>query len=102
MKMLASCSSIRNFLLHINDYEKDQHLLFFFLAAVDCGPLLDPTFGRVTLTGTFFGNVATYECFLGYEIVGQVTRTCQSDGTWSGAAPECERKCLDVKPYYYV
>ena len=34
-------------------------------------------------------TVATYSCDTGYTFNGGSTRTCQSDGTWSGSDPTC-------------
>ncbi len=36
------------------------------------------------------GTVATYTCNTGYTLTGDTTRTCGSDGMWSGKAPTCE------------
>ncbi len=36
-------------------------------------------------------TVATYTCVTGYTLKGD-TRTCGSDGVWSGSAPVCRRK----------
>ena len=38
------------------------------------------------------GTVATYTCVPGYTLNGGITRTCGSDGMWSGSAPVCQRK----------
>ena len=38
------------------------------------------------------GGVATYSCDFGFFLVGNRTRICSSDGTWSGMAPTCEHK----------
>ena len=35
------------------------------------------------------GSVATHSCDHGYVLNGSSTRTCQSDRSWSGAAPVC-------------
>ena len=40
------------------------------------------------------GGVATYTCDSGFTLVGDPTRICGSDGTWSGMAPTCERKFI--------
>ncbi len=38
-------------------------------------------------------TVATYTCVTGYTLTGgSNTRTCGSDGVWSGFAPVCHRK----------
>ena len=58
--------------------------------AVDCGALTNPDNGRVdTPQGTTFNQVATYSCNSGYGLVGNMTRTCQADGMWSGSEPIC-------------
>ena len=58
---------------------------------VDCGNLTSPANGQVDLTsGTTFGQIVTYSCNIGYNLVGDSTRTCQATGVWSGSAPTCE------------
>ena len=57
---------------------------------VDCGTLNDPSNGQVTLNGTTFWSVATYTCDPGFNIVGDMKRICQANGTWSGNEPTCE------------
>ena len=37
------------------------------------------------------GDTCTYTCDTGYEITGNSTRSCQSDGTWSGSDTMCAR-----------
>eukprot|EP01083_Nonionella_stella_P211393 764373_1 len=61
-----------------------------------CPELCAPTNGDVEQAGRFFLH-ATYLCDFGYELaVGDnstnragFNQTCQSDGTYSGVAPEC-------------
>ena len=38
------------------------------------------------------GTLASYTCDEGYERVGDNSRTCQSDGQWSGSVPQCRLK----------
>ncbi len=39
------------------------------------------------------GTVATHTCNPGFSLDrGDTTRTCRSDGVWSGSAPTCQRK----------
>ena len=52
--------------------------------------------GMVTWTSFTTGGVATYECDRGFVLVGQVTRTCQSDSEWSGVPPICRRRFIVV------
>jgi len=37
------------------------------------------------------GDVCVYLCDDGYIVSGSGDRTCQSDGTWTGSEPTCER-----------
>ena len=67
--------------------------LFFFiitLLAVDCGFLEAPKSSRVSLSGTVVNSIATYSCFPGYELVGDETRICSTNGQWAGQAPFCK------------
>ena len=51
--------------------------------------MVAPSNGRVSLTGTGVGAVATYSCLHGYTLVGKATRTCEATERWSGNAPFC-------------
>ena len=37
------------------------------------------------------GETCSYTCSTGYELTGSDTRTCQSDGSWSGNDGVCRR-----------
>ncbi|XP_064386213.1 sushi, von Willebrand factor type A, EGF and pentraxin domain-containing protein 1-like [Halichondria panicea] len=41
-------------------------------------------------------TVATYTCDTGYTLNGVSTRTCRSNGTWSGSASICQINCRDL------
>ena len=43
----------------------------------------------IRLTETLFRSEAIYTCDSGYVIVGNNTRECLPDGTWSGEVPHC-------------
>ena len=73
--------------------------LFLSTVADDCGPLDAPNDGSVSISGTIVGSTATYTCNDGFRLQGQSTRTCQTNGEWSGSAPICQRK-LDVANLY--
>ena len=61
---------------------------------VSCGSLPAPEHGAVALPDSVFMSRASYGCEPGYEVKGPAERTCQADGSWSGAAPSCEpRSC---------
>jgi hypothetical protein len=55
-----------------------------------CGTLVAPTNGSVSAPTITYGSTATYGCNAGFALVGSTTRTCQADGTWSGAIPTCQ------------
>ena len=60
-------------------------------SVVDCGPLTDPSNGMAVNTPTTtFESTATYSCNTGYTLTGNMTRTCQAKGDWSGSAPTCD------------
>ena len=70
-------------------------------AAVDCADLDNPMNGQVVVTpdamATFETDlcaVATYTCSEGYNLDGDVMRTCQGNGQWDGAEPSCTCKLL--------
>ena len=59
---------------------------------VDCGNLTSPLQGYVSIAESTFGSIANYSCFEGYELDGNVTRTCLESGNWSGSDPTCNCK----------
>ena len=64
----------------------------FLSAVVDCGELTNQVNGLVdTSQGTTLDQVANYSCNNGYLLVGNMTRTCQVDGMWSGTEPFCRK-----------
>ena len=57
---------------------------------IDCGGLLAPANGKVSVPTTTYGSTATYSCTTtGYHLSGTATRTCQADNSWGGTAPTC-------------
>ena len=58
----------------------------------DCGPPENVTNGQGyvdTPGGTVYLQVAYYTCIPNFVVIGNLQRTCQPDGTWSGSAPYC-------------
>ena len=51
-----------------------------------CDSLSNPAGGAVSITC----STATYSCNNGYNLIGNDTMTCQSNGYWSGQPPICE------------
>ncbi|XP_052795625.1 sushi, von Willebrand factor type A, EGF and pentraxin domain-containing protein 1-like [Mya arenaria] len=48
--------------------------------------------GLVNYTAHEFMSVVAYECYPGYVLVGDATRTCESNGNWSSVHPVCTIK----------
>lgn len=59
-----------------------------------CDPLTAGV-GSQGISASFLGQTATHSCKNGYSGPAQ-TRTCQADGTWSGATPSCSKICYAV------
>ena len=56
-----------------------------------CPTLPDITHGTVIRPDVAtVGSTAQYQCEPIHELDGPSIRTCQADGTWSGAEPHCE------------
>jgi hypothetical protein len=59
-------------------------------SAVVCQALTNPAYGTVATTNNGnYPSTATYTCAATFMMVGNATRTCAMDGTWSDAAPTC-------------
>ena len=69
-------------------------LLMFPSSAVDCPPLMNPTGGSVSVSGLRQGFTATYSCNVGYDLMGDSSRTCESTGTWTNSELVCQRESL--------
>ncbi|XP_064486820.1 sushi, von Willebrand factor type A, EGF and pentraxin domain-containing protein 1-like [Ornithodoros turicata] len=57
-----------------------------------CGFPGRPAYGRVSLIRESYSEstTVTYSCDNGYNLLGQATRTCQSNGSWTGKLPVCD------------
>ena len=73
-----------------------MHLLVFFclIAASNCSDPRTPTNGQHSLSNATNISVVTYTCDVGYTLQGANSRTCQSDGQWSGSVPQCNGMSL--------
>ena len=61
---------------------------------VTCSPLSDPSNGMMNCSlednKVFsYGNICSFTCDTGYELIGSGTRSCQSNGNWSGSVAMC-------------
>ena len=52
--------------------------------------MANPANGMVTISGNLVGDIATYTCDQGYQLVGAEALTCLSIGAqWSDSPPVC-------------
>ena len=56
-----------------------------------CPDQENPANGVVSQSGNSVGDMATYTCNDGYELVGPEVINCQNDGTWDNSPPVCKR-----------
>ena len=69
---------------------------FFYKLAVACPSHTEPNNGAIACSLGDDGvpsheDTCSFTCNTGYELTGSDTRTCQSDGSWSGSEPACVR-----------
>ena len=61
----------------------------FSLLVGYCDPPVAPSNGGEVHSGNLAGDTVTYFCYKRYKLIGNVSRTCQSNGEWSGIQPSC-------------
>ena len=84
-----------NVMPFIRCYYRAIDVMFYILhVAITCGDPGTPTNGQRSLSSTTYNSVVTYTCDVGYTLQGANSRTCQSDGQWSGTVPQCTCKLL--------
>ncbi|XP_064629688.1 sushi, von Willebrand factor type A, EGF and pentraxin domain-containing protein 1-like isoform X2 [Lineus longissimus] len=60
---------------------------------IDCGFPECARFSTLGGGGIQYGDIVTYKCFDQYKPTqGNTIRTCQSNKTWSGSPPQCQRE----------
>ena len=79
------------------------------LIDVRCDDLLSPANGEIVSCSSdsegvgYEGDTCSFTCNTGYELTGSDTRTCQSDGGWSGNDDLCRRgKYNEDKTFAHV
>ena len=46
--------------------------------------------------GILYGDTLTFQCYPGFDLVGDTQMVCRADGTWDGTKPRCNRMCLSI------
>ena len=59
---------------------------------IDCGSPPPVDNGDFNVSMTTFESIAEYNCNEGFTLSDSQSRTCQADGTWSGADPVCAQQ----------
>jgi len=54
-----------------------------------CGPLQQPVGGTQDCTGSAYKDVCKFECKDGLQLDGESSRTCGTDGNWTGSSARC-------------
>ena len=67
-----------------------------YFATVNCSLQNDPENGDINCSlgddgVPSYEDTCSFTCNTGYELTGSDTRTCQSDGSWSGSDDVCGR-----------
>ena len=58
---------------------------------ISCAGLPTPANATLVLSnGGVYPSTASYACNLGFMLVGNATRACNTDGTWTGSTPACD------------
>ena len=73
-----------------------QYLHSLCYTSVLCSLLIDPNNGVINCAlrndgVSSYGDTCSVTCNTGYELTGSETRTCQSNGSWSGSMALCRR-----------
>ena len=58
-------------------------------STLKCKELGDPEFGFVTQNGSVPNSYAVYNCFRGFNLVGEQIRYCMDNGEWTDTQPIC-------------
>ena len=74
-----------------------------FYTDIQCSVLSTPVNGDIVSCSSgrggvgYEGDTCSFTCNTGYELTGSDTRTCQSNGSWSGNIATCKRGvCLKL------
>ena len=70
-------------------------LSFFFFVAVSCSNPGTPANGHRQGDDFSYGSQVTYSCDDRFVLDGDMRRSCQQNGVWTGRQPSClSKKCL--------
>ena len=74
------------------------HSFTLYVIVIGCNepdlPSIGTTGLNVAFNNTRIGSRAVYSCVSGYNLIGNSTRTCQVDGSWTGTPPYCQSEWI--------
>ena len=70
--------------------------MFVLDDSTTCTTLNNPNNGVVNIQGNGIGSLAVYQCNSGSVLVGAPQRFCAHTGQWTGTAPTCTGKKVNV------
>ena len=80
--------------MKVNKERQFSNQYNFIISVIDCGIPSSPPVNSITLSITYilttYNSVATYSCGIGYNLVGNIQRTCLPNGLWSEQPPQCQ------------
>ena len=82
-------SSVFSVLPHLWISEKREELFFFLFTVNHCQQLHAPPNGSLEHCSNLPGQSCEFSCNKGYTLTGSTTRTCNSNGTWTGTPTQC-------------
>lgn len=71
-------------------------LFVVLLAENSCGNPGTPTDGQKIGENYQYGDVVTFACNEGYNLVGSSSRTCKTDNNWDGTQPTCQSTYISL------
>ncbi|KAL9960419.1 hypothetical protein ACROYT_G033874 [Oculina patagonica] len=63
-----------------------------------CPKIYAPSHGTLRPCSNLPGQTCQFSCDRGYNLTGSTTRTCNSDGTWTGTQPQCNAATCPALP----
>jgi len=100
---------VKGYLNVITMHCKQNFFIFtftFIVIDIQCGNLTTPSNGGMSCSSGrvgvgYEGDTCNFTCKAGYELTGNDTRTCQSDGSWSDTETMCRRGVFVYICNYY-
>ena len=81
--------------MYVSEY-RFFYAMIMYLLLVSCPSLSEPSNGMINCSlgddgVPSYEDTCSFTCNTGYELTGSESRTCQSDGSWSGSNAVCSR-----------